>query len=418
MPLPETNPRCFHVSASAISALKACPQRFRLAYREGLRLTADTDSQRMGTNWHSMHEVYALHQGLATHAGGEEVDGGLAAVVEYLNQRYAQMPTSKTAKEWALEREILLISFIGYLWYWQHDPVEVLASEVAFDLPLHAPRVGLPLPLKDVVRVGKFDHIVRWQGMVGCMERKSTSRSIAPDSDYWDKAKKDTQVSMYALAFRDLITSEGNDILSAAGIEFSMDDRPGNTLYDVWHKPTIKPAMLTQKETAEFIQMGTWLGLRQTHSGEYHGQTFNIDMSAGVEQTPVVRINGELPDVEIGKKGFAIRETVEMFGARLLTDIHTRPEFYYARKEIVRTDQEIRKFRFELFNIYEMQRLFDKTGHWYENESQCRATFPCSYIPICFGCGADAACDGKTVPAGFKRIFVNPVLDAGLVTEE
>jgi len=416
--MPETNPRCFHISASAISALKACPQRFRLAYREGLRLTADTDNQRMGTNWHSMHEVYAgarveqarVELGDRGHEERKEI--ALGEVVEHLNQRYRQMPASKTAKEWALERQILLTSFIGYLWYWQNDPVEVLASEVPFDLPLHAPRTGLPLPLHEVVRVGKFDHIVRWQGMVGCMERKSTSRSIASDSDYWDRAKKDTQVSMYALAFRDLVEFEGNDILSAAGVEFSTDDRPGNTLYDVWHKPTIKPAMLTQKETAEFIQ-----------TGEYCGQKFKVDhwspVEGSIENTDhVVHVDGNATEVEPGKKGFAIRETVEMFGARLLADIHTRPEFYYARKEIVRTDQEIRKFRCELFNIYEMQRLFDKTGHWYENESQCRATFPCSYIPICFGCGADAVCDGCTTPPGFRRLFVDPVLDAGLITEE
>jgi len=404
----ETNPRCFHISASAISALKACPQRFRLAYREGLRLATDTDSQRMGTNWHSMHEVYNLHKGIAIHAGGEEVDGGLAGVVEYLNGSYERMPASKTAKEWALERQILLTSFIGYLWYWQNDPVEVLASEVPFDLPLHAPRVGLPLPLHEVVRVGKFDHVIRWQGMVGCMERKSTSRSIAADSDYWDKAKKDTQVSMYALAFHDLVESEGNDILSAAGVEFRLDEPRGNTLFDVWHKPTIKPAMLTQKETAEFITTGV-----------YCGQTFKVN--AGFNVTSNIRlvcVGGEYAEVDPGKKGFAIRETVEMFGARLLADIHERPEFYFARKEIVRTDQEIRKFRHELFNIYEMQRLFDKTGHWYENEQNCRATFPCSYIPICFGCGADAVCDGKSVPAGFKRIFVDPAKDTGLVTEE
>jgi len=405
--MPETNPRCFHISASAISALKACPQRFRLAYREGLRLTADTDSQRMGTNWHSMHEVYAgvVAEGLENEGQPplEDIrEAASRAVVDYLNQRYEQMPASKIAKEWALEREILLTSFVGYLWYWENDPVEVLASEMPFDLPLHAPKVGLPLPLAEVVRVGKFDHIVRWQGMVGCMERKSTSRSIASDSDYWDRAKKDTQVSMYALAFRDLIEFEGNDILSAAGVEFSMDDRPGNTLYDVWHKPTIKPAMLTQKETAEFIQ-----------TGEYCGQVFVVTGGSGGGS-----VNGELMEVEPGKKGFAIRETVEMFGARLLADIHTRPEFYYARKEIVRTDQEICKFRSELFNIYEMQRLFDKTGHWYENESQCRATFPCSYIPICFGCGADAVCDGRTTPAGFRRIFVDPKRDSSVVEDD
>jgi hypothetical protein len=38
---------------------------------------------------------------------------------------------------------------------------------------------------------------------------------------------------------------------------------------------------------------------------------------------------------------------------------------------------------------------------------QCRATFACKFIPICYGPGADAVCDGKTTPPGFKRIFVD-----------
>jgi hypothetical protein len=42
------------------------------------------------------------------------------------------------------------------------------------------------------------------------------------------------------------------------------------------------------------------------------------------------------------RKGFAIRETIGMFGARLLNDIYERPEFYFVRREIARTDAEIK----------------------------------------------------------------------------
>jgi hypothetical protein len=411
----ETNPRCFHLSASAISALKACPQRFRLAYREGLRPTTDTDSQRMGTNWHSMHGEFAFGMANAwreewTRENNadqyeEARSEALGRVVDHLNERYEQIPATKTPREWALERQILLSSFIGYLWYWQNDPIEVLASEVPFELPLIAPRVKLPLPTSEVVRVGKIDEVVRWHGAVGALERKSTSRSIDPDSDYWDMAKKDTQVSMYALAFRDLLEVEGDGVVSVGGVEFRMDDRVGATIYDVWHKPTIKPAMLTQVATAEFIK-----------TGDYCGQQFVVESITDTGHTDgnmtSVLVGGESAEIEQGKRGFAVRETVEMFGARLLADIYERPDFYFARREIVRTDQEIRKFGVELYNIYQVQKLLDGTGHWYENEKQCRATYACPYIPICYGCGADAACDGKTLPTGFKRIFVDPVGDA------
>lgn len=403
------NPECFHESASSILAFKECPQLYRLKYREGLRPAIDTDSQRIGTNWHALHEVYAnafqdrfgqyITHGVEDEASCREEakTTAIESVVTHLNERYEQMPASKTAFEWGLERQILLTSFIGYLWFYQDDPIETLASEISFELPLHSPRTGLPLLTREVVRVGKMDHVIRWHGMVGVQERKSTTRSIAADSDYWDKSKKDTQVSMYALAFRDMMAA-GVAELKAVGIEGGDYDRVGNTLYDCWHRPTIKPSMLTQKETAEFIKTET-----------YCDQKFDVEEIVRINGDPAqVKVDGEPAEIEPGKKGFAVKETVAMFGARLLQDIYARPDFYYARREIARTDAEIRKFRGELYNIYQAKRLYARTGFWWENERQCRATRSCDMIPICYGPGADAVCDGKTTPPNFTRIFVDP----------
>ena len=403
----ETNPECFHLSASAISAFKACPQRFRLAYREGLRPAQDTEAQRMGTNWHALHEVYQNERSEALEMGNspeKAEDRAMEAAVDHLNERYAQVPATVTPTEWALEREKLLVSFMGYLWYWQDDPIEVLHSELAFDLPVHHPKTGLPLPTSQAIRVGKIDHVALWQGMIGNVERKSTTRSIDAGSDYWDKAKKDTQVSMYALGFRDMAAA---GLLPDAVTSHADYDpgRVGNTLYDVWHKPTIKPAKLTQKDTAAFIE-----------SGEYRGAEFTVKVEG--EDPPVVTVDGEEVEVEQGKKGFAIRESVSMYGARLLDDIYERPEFYYARREIARTDKDLEHFRKEVYNIYQAQRTFANTGHWYENEQQCRATFPCAYIPICYGPGADAVCDGETTPDSFKRIFTDLTVGGEEVNQE
>lgn len=411
--MPEINPKCYHLSASSISSFKACPQRFRLAYREGIRQDRDTDSQRCGTNWHAMHETYAnrLAEGMQPGYGVEAEDApsyALRLVIQQLNERYADVPSWLTAEEWNLERQVLLTSFIGYLWYWQNDPVEFIASEVPFNLPLHLPRTGLPLPMTEVQRVGKIDHIVKWHGAVCSLERKSTSRGIAPDSDYWEKSRKDTQVSMYALAFADMIRfmQPGDDHPFAKLWERAGQyDRLGNTLYDVWHKPTIKPTMLSQKDTAAFIE-----------SGEYMGQKFDV-LHTDIGERHNVMVNGVQLDVEQGKKGFAIRETVDMFAARLLQDIYERPDFYFARREIARTEAEIAEFRGELFSIYQAQKAFAKHDCWFSNESQCRATFPCPFIPICYGPGADAACDGVTTPKGFKRIFVDLTVNGKDVEE-
>ena len=118
-------------------------------------------------------------------------------------------------------------------------------------------------------------------------------------------------------------------------------------------------------------------------------------------------MDGIEAEVEIGKKANAIRETIPMYCARLMELIAEEPTKYFQRKEIVRTPKELDKFRAELYSLYSMQKFCEKNGIWYENENQCKATFACQYIPICYGAGADAVCDGKTTPHGFRRIFVD-----------
>lgn len=410
-----------HLSASSVLAFKACPQRFRLAYREGIRPAEDTDAQRVGTNWHAMHELYNQQYRVESERRKDEVmDGNIvheeshqaafAAVIDHLNAFYATRPDTKTPEEWEGERQVLIYSFIGYLWYWGNDPVDMLGEEVPFDLPLHFPRTGMPLPTSEVIRRGKIDGLAVWQNKIVKVERKSTSRAIAADSDYWQKSRKDTQVSMYALAVDDLLAA--GDLPQSLLALMGAGQQLGQTLYDVWHKPTIKPTTLSQKDSVEFLE-----------SGKYHGVDFKVEATEGVRTvtkelksgpkvTEVTILTGLLIDghpatFEVSESSHkpAIRETPEMFGARLLADIYERPEFYYARKEITRTDAEVRKFRAELFNIYQSQKLLEENNTWFENEQQCEATFRCQYMPICYGPGADAVCDGKTTPAGFKRIF-------------
>ena len=400
----DINPECFHLSASAVRTFKACPTKFRLAYREGLREAESTDNQRMGTNWHALHETYqnAYQATLAKEQDAEDLDphgaaheAGFDAAVQHLNETYEDIPSTKSPEEWEVERQTLLMSFIGYLWRWDDDPLEFIASEVEFDLPLHSPRTGLPLPTDQVKRVGKIDTVVRWRGMVGTREMKSTGMSIDPSGPYWEKAQKDTQVDMYALAFEDM-WQHGLENYGIYGV--GMEERLGNTLYDVWHKPTIKPTALSQKDTAAFLK-----------DGSYCDQQFSVqkENAAKEGEPPTITVDGWPAEVQPAKKAgaFTIRETPAMFGARLLADMTQRPDFYFQRKEIARTAADRQRFRKELFNIYQAQRLFDRTGCWYENEDQCRAPYPCPFIPICYGKGADHYCETGETPDGFTRIF-------------
>jgi hypothetical protein len=122
--------------------------------------------------------------------------------------------------------------------------------------------------------------------------------------------------------------------------------------------------------------------------GEYCGEKFEV---TGVGCIPDgtgagIWVNGKQAEIEPGAKPgtFAIRETPEMYGARLLQDITQRPEFYFARREIVHQSNDLEAFEWELFNIYQSIRQMSLHNRWWHNENQCTNTFQCSYINFCY----------------------------------
>ena len=159
--------------------------------------------------------------------------------------------------------------------------------------------------------------------------------------------------------------------------------------YDVHHKPTISPKKLTQADSKKFVE-----------TGEYMGQKFELEKIGDVIQT----INGTKPEVEPGKKEgtFAIRETPEMYGARLLQDITERPTFYFANKPLVRTDPEMKAFEYELYDIAKDMMSKIRADRWWHNEKQCEATFKCDYTDSCYN---HIELDVDNPPSGMRCIF-------------
>jgi hypothetical protein len=397
-----------HVSASSIAAFKACPQRYRLSYVEGLRLAQEPQPLRMGTAWHKGLEILAMTTGTQW-ITPENAPGGvivtdenrLTLAVELATDVYTQIPDWADPTEWAVEREIVANALAAYHWLYppEKNEYEVVATELRFDLPLVNPETGHPTPT--FRRVGVIDRIVRHKGsgrlLIG--ENKSTSKPIDSGSSYWDRLRKDTQSKFYICAARDLHNHAGG--IPQGGPSIS------GLLHDVFHKPQISPKKLTQAESAEFAK-----------TGEYCGQKFEVQAGTQVETTPGpalwIEVDGVKVDYELGaepkakKDGtvaprpFALRETPGMFGARLLQDMTQRPEFYFARREVPFTDAELLDFRYQVWALQRTMAEMERTGHWYENEQQCEATFKCAYCPLCYN---NVACfDGVTVPPGFKRL--------------
>jgi hypothetical protein len=386
------------LSATSIGCFKACPKRYYYRYILGLAPIEDTDALRVGTNYHRVQEIYdAEPGGVCECVGGPDTpqepnphcvlcestginpDDPIDAVIRHLNERYNTPPVSKTVEEWETEKITILYTLVGYRWWYeqQDQAYKVESLEQNFDIPLISPTTGAKLKGQ---LCGKIDRVFACgESNRFVHDYKSTSKSIDPDSTFWSHLTLDTQTRLYTYAAAQLG-------LGMCGV-----------LYDAWHKPGIKPKKLSQSDSKKLVE-----------TGEYCGHEFKADKMEDLESLPEynvddpsklsqeeldeappllgVEVNGKPATIEPGAKPgtFAIRETPEMFGARLLQDITERPEFYFARREIVHHSTDIEAFQRELVSIYYTIRHMTKTNGWYCDESQCEATFKCPFLDLCY----------------------------------
>ncbi len=358
-------------SATSISDYKQCPMLYYFRNVLRLRPVEDHEAARQGTNWHKCLEILTDPQ------------GGKDAMIAHLNEAYSVCPPSIELTDWEVERTVLLYSLIGWEWYWSEDQIETVAREVHFERQVNSV----------YSRRGKIDRIIRWNGRLLLGEYKSTSKPIDSGSLYWDRLRLDSQPTLYLIEARH---AQLAGLLGEHGIT-ATDPLISGVLYDVWHRPSIRPKKLTQADSKKFVA-----------DGEYFGEKFEIeDSPAGDAFT----INGTLAEIIPGAmskpteknpdppRPFAIRETPEMFGARLLADIRENPDKHFARKEIARTDQELAILDEEYSNIARLTNIITKRGLWFKNENHCDATYRCSFHPICYY-NQDVS-DGN-VPDGFK----------------
>jgi len=373
------------LSATSIGCFKECPLKFYYRYILGLRPIVEGDALRIGTNYHRIQEISSMRPGNTCECAAENrtsvcelcegsglvPDDTMDAVVRHLNKAYAVLPLDKTPEEWEVERTILLYSLAGYKWWYNDSGYDVECLEQKFKFPLLSADTGNPV---HCTVVGKIDRVFSIEGRRYIHEYKSTSASLEPDSLYWGSLRLDTQTRLYAYAAQR--TGLGN-----CGL-----------LYDVWHKPAIRPKKLTQSDSKKFVS-----------DGVYFGEQFELTScghSDGV--SPSIRVNGKEAEVSPGAKEgtFAIRETPQMFGARLLEEITTNPEKYFARKEVDRSESDIASLEKELYCIYKTISYMGNAGHWFPVESQCESYGKCDFIDACY---ALHTIEKGETPAGFTK---------------
>ncbi len=405
----KTTKRMWKLSASFITTFKACAYRCYAAYVLGIRVQVEAEVLRVGTNWHKLLELMGLRKDApcpsCTATGPDpdcEMCNGTMKTSEdvretirvELNRAYSDKPDWKSVEDWGAEKMRLWIAAVGYDWFHADDKHEVLATEVKFEIPLYDAEGE---PVEGVTLVGMIDKITRSpEGQVCIDEHKSTSKDISSDSPYWSSLNLDTQTTLYVYAARTLqLWGE----LEQYGIKKD-DPLIAGVRYDVWKKPAIKPKDLSIADTKKFIESGVYcdeefvLAHKEYLTAKVRDEEHPFTVTNGV---PIVKF-------EMGPKKdkYAIRETAEMYGARIMQSIIATPEKHYARRTIARTDDDLERFEKELTGIYETVKFMEAGDRWWRNEQQCEATFKCQYCNQCYN---NVELDPDNPPEGFKCIF-------------
>lgn len=315
---------------SRASCFRACPRRHQIRYELGIRPEETSFPLRVGSGFHAALE--AADKGL-------DIDG---AMTDNIPDPF--------------DLAMVAAMYDGHARRWEAYPLEPVAAEIEFDLPLTNPETGKASPVWRMC--GKLDRLVRLpDGRIALMEYKTTSRDFSSGADYWLRLHLDQQLSIYVIAAREL----------GYAVE--------TILYDVTRRPMLRPLKATPVELRKYTQK----------TGELYANQRAED------------------------------ETPPEFAARVAADIAAKQDHYFARIEIARLDQDLDDCRAELWQQQLAIREAQRTGRWYRNPDSCVSStgWPCDFLSICLNRNLDTH-----TPSGFVRSEnVHPEL-VGVATSE
>lgn len=316
------------LTQSCLSTYRRCPRQYYYRYELCLARERTAQPLRFGSAYHMGLELAATVP--------------VADAIQQAAASYDVTPPWADAFEWAAERETLRAMLAGYFWYYESDDAEIVSTEGQWHVPLVNPESQTAS--RTYALAGKIDKIIRLSdGRLAVREYKTTSESIEPDSEYWQRLRCDAQISAYVYAARKL----GHDVETVS--------------YDVTRKPEISPKLIP---------------------------ALDVDGCKIVTDANGVRVlnkNGkprESASSENGWKLESARETAEAFGQRLLADIGARPEFYYARREIPRLQSDLDEFEEEVFQQSQQLHQSRRRGLWFRNVGPMTCRY-CTFASFC-----------------------------------
>jgi hypothetical protein len=331
---------------SRAECFKACRRRCFWSYECAIRRDTDAKPLRMGT---------AYHIGLDFLKTGYTIEEALAAVRLY----YACTPTNFDQREWELECDTVAALVTGYEWRWKNAPLNWVASEQSFQVPLVNPATGAKSRLFEFA--GKADGIIKLEdGRLAVGEHKLLGNDIGLDSDLWRRLQLDGQISGYVFGGR------------RVGFQVS------TVLYDCARKPTIKPNPIAITDDL--------------------GAKIVLDKSGERVRTE----RGQWRQTGDAAKGYTLQTrdmTPTEWCTKLLDDIGEQPDFYFARVEIPRLDSDIAEWSDELWQLQKSLRDAQVHNRFFKTVSFSTCPF-CAYWPLC----TMRYQPGDPLPQGFKIV--------------
>ena len=316
------------ISASSAGAFATCPRRFFYSHELGWQPAVEARALTFGKAWHGFLERLA--------AGDEN------------------------------PIETMVESAEGFDELTEMEAGTLYAYAQAFLDRYHLPKIKSEVTFRDRVDGSRFIVTGRIDGVTEdgrIVEYKTTSSSIAPESDYWLRLKHNLQVLLYAYA------AQPGSRSSAA--------------YFVMRKPTLRPVQVPVLDA--------------------EGRKIVIDISTGARA-----LNKDGSPRQSAGAGLEVQtreETADEFSQRLYCDISRRPEFYFAAKEVPLHGAEILQALDDIYVIVrEVQLLRRLEKHhprrehvWRRNCSEFNCAH-CPYRPICLDTDYETA---SGVPEGF-----------------
>lgn len=234
------------------------------------------------------------------------------------------------------EKAKLRALILGYFYVYSKDTWYAIDVERNFEVELET---------KPYVFVGKIDTLITDDGCgLAMLEHKTTAESLDDLSrPYFRKLSFDLQINAYHMA------------------QFLMEEELEQTIYDVIHKPRIKPRKIVK------------LAADEINDGSYCGITLK-----------------DPEEVEAGQV-----ETPALYEARLFADILMKPQKYYLRYGGIRRTQRQCVDTFAMLNgVAEDIINCHREGRWFQNSSACsKYGMPCEYMSLC--CGTDEPSSDK-----------------------